>query len=166
MLASVLGWGARLSRLPFPFQLLLPATGYFFHSRCAKVLVVLMVVSPFSIGVASADASSPIVGNWGGGRVNAVFSPEGVRLEYDCALGLIDTPVRFNSQGRFTAHGTYESYRLVPDVENGASRKRAAKYDGRLIGTAIELHMRVDGEKATHSYILEKDRKSKLIRCY
>lgn len=139
---------------------------YFHHARCAMALMVLLLVtSPFSINNVMADVTDPIVGDWGGDHVNAVFGRQGVRLEYDCALGLIDAPVRFDSQGRFSARGTYESYRPGPDVENRVSGKRAATYDGRLIGAAIELHVRIDGDQVTHSYVLEKGRKSKLRRC-
>lgn len=106
-----------------------------------------------------------MVGMWGGDRVNTVFSPQGAQLQYDCAAGSIDAPVRLDSQGRFTARGVHEAYRAGPDTVDQTTTTRAATYEGRLAGTVLELRVRIDGDATVHSYRLEKDRTVKLIRC-
>lgn len=116
-------------------------------------------------GSQAADPLTPLVGVWGGDRVNVVFRLDGARLAYDCAAGSIDGPVRPDSRGRFTVSGTHQAYRPGPDRADEAATVRAATYDGQVTGTVLELQVRVDGDADVQSYRLEKDRKVKLARC-
>lgn len=116
-------------------------------------------------GSQSAETATPLLGSWGGERVNVVFGADGARLAYDCAAGAIAGPVLPDSRGRFTASGTHQAYRPGPDRADEAATARAATYDGQLTGTLLELQVRVDGDATVQRYRLEKDRKVKLARC-
>jgi hypothetical protein len=116
-------------------------------------------------GSQSEEPPTPLLGAWGGDRVNAVFGVDGARFAYDCAAGSIAGPVRPDSRGRFTASGTHQAYRPGPDRADEAAMARAATYHGHLTGTLLELQVRVDGEATVQRYRLEKDRKVKLVRC-
>lgn len=126
--------------------------------------MLLGALSAASAGQA-ADVPAPLLGVWGGDRVNVVFGLDGARLAYDCAAGSIAGPVRPDSRGRFTASGSHQAYRPGPDRADQAATTRAATYDGQLAGTVLELQVRIDGDAAVQSYRLEKDRKVKLARC-
>lgn len=126
-----------------------------------------MLLGALSVASGSPSAQSPVplVGVWGGDRVNVVFGLDGARITYDCAAGSITGPVRPDSRGRFTVSGSHQAYRPGPDQADQAATTRAATYDGHLTGTVLELQVRIDGDVAVQSHRLEKDRKVKLARC-
>lgn len=126
--------------------------------------MLLGALSAASAGQA-ADAPAPLLGVWGGDRVNVVFGLDGARLTYDCAAGSIAGPVHPDSRGRFSVPGTHQAYRPGPERADQAATVRAASYDGQVTGAVLELRVRVDGDAAVQSYRLEKDRKVKLARC-
>ena len=137
-----------------------------FTRRRQVLMIVVLGASLFSIGSdARGEAPIPVVGVWGGDRVNVTLSLEGGQIDYDCGSGSIDAPVRLDSRGRFTAHGSHEPHRPGPDIADRTPTKRAATYEGHMNGTMLELRVRIDGEATGHSYRLEKNRKVKLIRC-
>ncbi len=129
----------------------------------------MMVVSLGALSVASAgepaSAQAPLLGVWGGDRVNIVFGADGARLAYECAAGSIDGPVRLDSHGRFTAPGTHQAYRAGPDRADQTPATQVATYQGHLVGTMLELQVRIDGDAAVQSHRLEKNHKVKLARC-
>jgi hypothetical protein len=111
------------------------------------------------------EAPVSAVGTWGGDRLNLVLGPTGGRLEYDCATGSIDAPVRLDAAGRFSARGTHIPHQPGPERIDQATTPRTATYDGRVAGNVLELSVRIDGEATAHTYRLERDRTVKLLRC-
>ena len=136
-------------------------------ARLGWKLLVLMAMSAglFSALCQAADSQVLLVGKWGGDGVNIVFGPDGAHLDYDCAVGSIATPTHVDAQGRFSVMGLYESYQIGPDRVDSSPKRRAASYDGHIVGAVLELHVRVEGESVTRRFRLDKDRKVKLARC-
>ena len=107
----------------------------------------------------------PMIGSWGGDRVNAHFNTTGAVFEYDCAKGLINQPVTRDSAGGFKVRGTHENYRPGPDLVDQAPSLKSAAYQGVVVDTVLTLTVRIDGDPELHTYRLEKNRNIKLARC-
>lgn len=65
----------------------------------------------------------------------------GARLEYDCADGVIDEPLRPDADGRFSATGTHTPGRGGPIREGEILPAFRARYDGRVKGEQMSLRV-------------------------
>jgi hypothetical protein len=86
---------------------------------------------------------TPVVaqGPWGGSHVSMNVTPEGARLEYDCADGGIDEPLRPDADGRFVAAGTHTPGHGGPIRVGEILPVFRARYDGRVEGGRMSLHV-------------------------
>ena len=64
---------------------------------------------------------------------------DGARLEYDCATGAIDGPLRPDAGGRFTATGTHTPGHGGPIRVDEILPVLRARYDGRVNGDQMTL---------------------------
>ena len=85
----------------------------------------------------------PLTGSWGGQHVAVVLGREGGALEYDCAAGTIDEPVRPDASGRFTVHGTHKPGHGGPERLGEEAPSQPAEYVGRVNGERMTLSVRV-----------------------
>jgi len=92
---------------------------------------------------AAGDGRAPVTGSWGGTHVGLVLEPDGGRLEYDCASGTIDGPLRTDAGGRFTARGTHVPGQGGPEREGEEPPRLPADYSGEVRGDRMILRMRV-----------------------
>jgi len=151
---------------PFLFSVFPAMRATRFGSFLRQVLMAAIIGGSLLAGCSEAgEAPVSVVGAWGGDRLNLIFGPDGGRLEYDCATGSIEAPVRLDAAGRFSARGTHIPHQAGPERVDQAPTTRAATYDGRVAGNVLELSVRIDGEPAAHSYRLERNRTVKLLRC-
>jgi len=63
----------------------------------------------------------------------------GARLEYDCAEGLVEEPLRPDAEGRFTAIGSHTPGHGGPIREGEILPALRARYDGRVKGELMSL---------------------------
>ena len=63
----------------------------------------------------------------------------GARLEYDCAEGVIEEPLRPDAEGRFTATGTHTPGHGGPIRFGEILPALRARYDGRVDGEEMRL---------------------------
>jgi hypothetical protein len=113
---------------------------------------------------ASAAPQDVITGVWGGDRLVAEFSAQGARIQQDCAEGAIPAPVHVDGGGRFAVAGVYEVERPGPQMEGRASLP--ASFSGEIVGATMRLTIRQVGGAAARTYVLQRDARVKLIRCY
>jgi hypothetical protein len=66
-------------------------------------------------------------------------SSAGARLEYDCAEGVIEEPLRPDAEGRFTAAGTHTPGHGGPIRVGEVLPAFRARYDGRVDGEEMRL---------------------------
>jgi hypothetical protein len=88
-------------------------------------------------------AGEPLTGSWGGQHVALELAPQGGTLEYDCAAGTIDEPVRPDSSGRFSVRGTHTPGHGGPERVGEESPALPANYEGRVSGSRMTLSVRV-----------------------
>ena len=151
---------------PFLFSVLPAVRAPRFRAFLRQMLMAAIIGGSLLAACSEAgEAPGSVAGAWGGDRLNLILGPDGGRLEYDCATGSIDAPVRLDAAGRFIAHGTHTPHQPGPERIDQATTTRAATYDGRVAGNVLELSVRIDGEATAHTYRLERDRTVMLLRC-
>ena len=91
----------------------------------------------------AAPETGPITGSWGGTHVSLVLGAEGGVLEYDCASGSIDGPLRTDANGRFAAGGWHSPGHGGPQREGDEPLRLPAHYSGEVRGGTMTLLVRV-----------------------
>ena len=102
---------------------------------------------------------------WGGDHVEMEVTGSGARLEFDCAHGTIDDPLRVDPQGTFQAKGTFTPERSGPSRGDESSRAAKATYAGTIKDDAMTLRMVVDGQDREVTYVLARDRRGNVRKC-
>ena len=97
-----------------------------------------LVVSLAPVGCTN---PTPVIapGPWGGSHLRMDVSSAGARLEYDCAEGVIEEPLRPDAEGRFTATGTHTPGHGGPIRVGEILPALRARYDGRVDGEEMRL---------------------------
>jgi hypothetical protein len=110
-------------------------------SRLAAGALALMVIACQT--ASEGDGRGPVTGSWGGTHVGLVLGLDGGRLEYDCASGTIDGPLRTDSGGRFTARGMHVPGHGGPEREGDEPPRLPADYSGEVHGDRMILRVRM-----------------------
>jgi hypothetical protein len=105
-------------------------------------------------------------GRWGGPGVGLQVSPEGARLDFDCAHGTIRPPLRIDETGRFRLQGTFVQERPGPTRQGRGEDGVPALYIGSTDGKTMSLTVSEQGSDRTFgSYSLSLDATPRLHRC-
>jgi hypothetical protein len=111
-----------------------------------------------------APAGAPLTGSWGGEHIGLELSADGGRLEYDCAAGTIDEPVRLDSSGRFTARGTHTPNTGGPERVDLPRPRVEATYSGQLSAERLTRSVRTP-EAELGPFTLARGAAPMLLRC-
>jgi hypothetical protein len=116
----------------------------------------------------SAGSSTAVApGLWGGEHIRLDVVKTGAKIEFDCAFGTIDEPLRAGDDGSFEARGTYVF------ESGGATRKgdprprgRPAVYRGRIDGDEMRLTVTLsDSGHEIGTFTLHLGRAPHLDKC-
>lgn len=129
--------------------------------RCFVALLALLAACQ---AAPPAPAGAPLTGSWGGEHVGLELSAAGGRLDYDCAAGTIDEPVRLDASGHFTARGTHTPGTGGPERVDAPRPRVEATYAGRVNGNGLTLSVRTP-EFELGPFTLARDEQPMLIRC-
>jgi hypothetical protein len=111
--------------------------------------LVLAAVALLAVGPgAGARPDRVPVGSWGGDHVGLEVAQADAQVEFDCARGTLEGPLRLDSRGRFDVNGTYVQERGGPERE-GEERGRPARYSGTCDGRTLTLTIRLTEPKQT-----------------
>jgi hypothetical protein len=130
----------------------------------SPLILALLLAGSGAGAPVDAAPESVLTGRWGGDRLVAEFSLSGARIEQDCAEGVIPAPVRTDASGRFVADGSYQTMRPGPHREGDEAP--SATYSGEIAGATMRLTIRPAAGGPARSYILQRDVRVKLVRCY
>ena len=79
-------------------------------------------------------------GSWGGEHIRLVVTDEGAKVEYDCAFGTMDEPLKVDKQNNFQARGTHVFERGGPyQVGEVPPRRYPVIYRGWTDGRQMRL---------------------------
>jgi hypothetical protein len=108
---------------------------------------------------------SSLLGSWGGDGAGIEITADGARLEFDCAHGTIDEPIRIDDAGRFEAKGTYVR------EEPGPTRKEdrggePARFRGKVEGDSLSLTLELPGsDRSPSPFTLTRGRLPRIRSC-
>ena len=128
--------------------------------------VTLRLLAGFAlIGLAACKGEVVPNGAWGDDHVSLTVSDNGGRVEFDCAHGTIDHPLRVDDLGRFSVPGTYVPEHSGPVQRGEKVEARPARYQGRLDRQKIEFTVTLEGHAAAGPYTVTLAKAPKLTKC-
>lgn len=89
----------------------------------------------------------------------------GGTLDYDCAAGTIEGPLRPNEDGRFSAVGTHTPRRGGPETEEQVLPSYRVEYAGQVRGKLMSLHARVANGVVLGPFLLRNGTEPTIVRC-
>ncbi|HEX6728502.1 MAG TPA: hypothetical protein VF074_00750, partial [Pyrinomonadaceae bacterium] len=101
---------------------------------------------------------------WGGQHVRLVLTSRGGEIEFDCAHGELNEPLKLDEQGQFSVAGT-----LVreggPTRQDGPAGK-PARYSGRVEGNKMTLTVTLgDSNEKPDEFSLTRGSGGRLWKC-
>ena len=103
-------------------------------------------------------------GSWGADHVVLTVTDNGGRVEFDCAHGTLDHPLRLDDRGRFSVAGTFVPGG-GPILAGEEPQSRPARYQGRLDRQKLEFTVTVEGQPAHDPYTVTLGKAPKLTKC-
>jgi hypothetical protein len=131
-------------------------------SACALALV----ISFAAVGCTTNPTPVIALGLWGGSHVSMHVTSAGARLEYDCAEGVIEEPLRPDAEGRFTATGLHTPGHGGPIRVGEILPAFRARYDGHVDGGLMSLLVTfTETGVVLGSFQLRRGNSGLLVRC-
>lgn len=110
--------------------------------RSTRVFTILSAVVVIAAIASLVQAKRPRKipnGNWGGQHIQLSVANGSATIEYDCANGKIDGPLRLNSRGRFDLRGTHVREHGGPVRSDEDTTGAPARYTGWTNGKTMKL---------------------------
>jgi len=104
-------------------------------------------------------------GTWGGDHAVVTVTDNGGTVEFECAHGTLDHPLRLDDRGRFSVVGTYVPEHGAPFERDEAAERRPARYQGRLDRQKIEFTVTIEGETGQGPFTVTLAKPPKLAKC-
>ena len=105
-------------------------------------------------------------GVWGGEHIRLEATDGGAAVEYDCANGTIDQPVRLDGGGNFDVRGRYTPEHAGPVLRDETANSRPARYAGRVKGDVLTLTVTLTDTKETvGTFTLTRGSEGRLMKC-
>jgi hypothetical protein len=105
-------------------------------------------------------------GSWGGEHIGLEVTPEGGRVEYDCAHGTIDQPVVTDAQGRFDLRGTHIREHGGPVRKDETADSHPARFTGQIKGETMTLTVNEsDTKEIVGTFTLVYGQKPQIMKC-
>ena len=117
------------------------------------------------MALALAGGAAAATTTWGGPHVEMIVTDRGARLEFDCAHGTIDEPLRIDSDGAFRVKGTFAPERSGPSRDGREPRPAEAIYSGTVKDDTMTMRIVVDGQDRENTYALARDRPGTVRKC-
>ena len=114
---------------------------------------------------ASQPSSSPLTGDWGGNQIRLSLTDQGGKLELGCAAASIDTPLKPDSAGNFSAAGHYEAFATGPTAADRPPKLVPVTFTGQITENTMHLSLSNNNKSIAENYVLQRGRRVKLIRC-
>jgi len=135
------------------------------HKKTLRLLLSVIVLASVS-GILYAKRSRTITsGMWGARHIQLSVANGSATIEYDCAHGKIDGPLRINSRGRFDLRGTHRQERGGP-VRLGENGGVPARYTGWTDGKTMKLTVTlVDSNTEIGTFELTRGKVGRVFKC-
>jgi len=119
-----------------------------------------------STTTAHAAGGTVPAGVWGGRGIRLVVTASGGSVEYDCAAGVITTPLTLGAGGTFEASGSHAALSGGPATPGQpVPRSLAARYSGTVNGSQMRLTVSLETGATLGPYTLGLGEAPLLDRC-
>lgn len=104
--------------------------------------------------------------NWGATGIAVLVEENGVKIEFDCAVGEIKEKLTINENGEFKADGTFTRESFGPIREDNMPKPQSARYEGKISGDTMTLNVILtDKKEKIGDYTLERGKFARLRKC-
>lgn len=124
----------------------------------------LVILCGCTVGGGLPSGSASLDGTWGGIHAGLTLASEGGAINYDCAHGTLETPVRPDQEGRFEASGVHVREHGGPVRVGETLDSEPARYIGQVTGDHMVLRVLV-GSDTLGPFTLERGAAPRLFRC-
>jgi hypothetical protein len=131
-----------------------------------------LVVVGLVLLIAAAAASKPrklqrvSAGSWGAPHIRLNVEQNSATIDYDCAHGVIDGPLTFDSKGRFSWRGTHNPEHGGPTRVDEQSTSHKAIYTGIVKGDTMTLTVRLAATKElVDTFTLTRGGAGRVFKC-
>ena len=91
---------------------------------------------------------------------------KGATLEFDCAHGKIDQPIRRDARSRFAVRGTYEQEHGGAVRSGEVPNSQAALYTGTLTGNQMTVAVRLlDSDQQIGTFVVRRGEPARVFKC-
>ena len=132
----------------------------------------LLVLVSLALLLVSSAASKPrkmqrlSTGSWGAPHIRIEVGQSSATIDYDCANGTIDGPLKFDSKGRFTWRGTHHREHPGPIRSDEEGNSQAAIYTGWVRGNTMMLTVRLaKTNEAVDTFTLTRGGPGRVFKC-
>ena len=128
-----------------------------------NAVITILILLPI---LANAQSRRVLSGQWGGDHIRIMVKGDTATIEYDCATGVIDGPLKVDSRGRFALLGTHVPERGGPVRSDEPPRRLAATYSGWTNGRTMTLMVKLRGtNEQIGTYRLRRGSEGRVFRC-
>jgi hypothetical protein len=104
--------------------------------------------------------------SWGAEHISLTITKAGADLNYDCAHGSVDEPIKIAPDGTFSAKGTHVIEGPGPIRVGRAPNSHPALYTGHVDEKTMTLHVKLtDTNQEIGTFKLEQGREGRVFKC-
>jgi len=104
---------------------------------------------------------------WGANGIKLAVEENAGTIEYDCADGQIEEPLKVDEQGNFTANGVHIRQKGGPIREDSPPPRQPARYQGKISGDKMTLKVTLtESGEVIGTFTLERGKTPRMHRCY
>jgi hypothetical protein len=126
--------------------------------------VVLMMLLCYVAAAMGKQTRAIPSGMWGGDHAVLELTDKGGEIEFDCARGHLDEPLRVDADGRFDVKGTFTPEHAGPIRRNENPAQSDTRYTGQIVGTTMTLKI-IRGGTDLGSFTLVRGARPILKKC-
>ena len=114
----------------------------------------------------SKTKQADLVGEWGGLHLAMSVTAKGATLEFDCAHGKVDMPMRRDARSRFALRGTYGQEHGGPVRSGEVPNSQRVLYTGTVKGNQMTIAVRLlDTDQQIGTFVLTRGEPARLVKC-
>jgi hypothetical protein len=105
------------------------------------------------------------IGEWGGPHVRLTVRENGASVEFDCAHGTIDEPLKLDEKGRFDAAGRLIPEHMGPVRKDEREISQKARYLGSTDGATLGFQVVPEGGEPIGPFTARLRGRARLVKC-
>ena len=127
----------------------------------------LLTTMSITLTVAQAKRGKTVPsGGWGGTHIQLTVANGSASIEYDCATGTIDGPLKVDSRGRFDWRGKHVREHGGPVRINENSEAERTRYTGWTDGKRMKLTViLIDSKTTVGTFELTRASEGRVFKC-